>query len=63
MESIQAFFNPKSVAIVGATEKAGIGRVVCTNVISEPVCDTFFRTHFHWSYRLVSLLKRREEQS
>jgi len=36
MESIRAFFSPKSVAIVGATEKAGIGRVVCTNVISEP---------------------------
>lgn len=29
---IGAFFRPQSVAIVGATERAGIGRVMTTNL-------------------------------
>jgi len=34
-ESIDAFFNPKTVAVVGATEKPGIGRVTISNLMSE----------------------------
>lgn len=29
---VDAFFRPHSVAIVGATERAGIGRVITTNL-------------------------------
>lgn len=33
---MESFFTPKSVAIVGATDKPGIGRIVVSNVLSEP---------------------------
>lgn len=29
---VEAFFNPKSVAVIGATEKPGIGRVTIANL-------------------------------
>lgn len=38
---VDAFFRPQSVAIVGATERAGIGRVITTNLKESVFRFTF----------------------
>src|SRR5579859_122682 len=41
--SLNAIFNPKSIAVIGATEKAGsVGRTVLWNLISNPFGGTVF---------------------
>ncbi len=41
--SLQAIFSPKTVAVIGATEKAGsVGRTVIWNLISSPFGGTVF---------------------
>ena len=40
---LQAFFTPQSVAVIGATDKAGsIGRTLVRNLISSPFGGTVF---------------------
>jgi acetyltransferase len=42
-ESLRAIFSPKSVAVIGATEKAGrVGRTVLWNLISNPFGGTVY---------------------
>src|SRR3972149_1246195 len=41
--SLQPIFSPKTVAVIGATEKAGsVGRTVLWNLISSPFGGTVF---------------------
>src|SRR5215469_3999409 len=41
--SLDAIFKPKSVAVIGATEKAGsVGRTILWNLISNPFGGTVF---------------------
>ncbi|HEV2660639.1 MAG TPA: CoA-binding protein, partial [Ktedonobacteraceae bacterium] len=42
-QPLNAFFEPKSIAVVGATEKAGsVGRTLLWNLISNPFGGTVF---------------------
>ncbi len=42
-KALNAIFNPQSVAVIGATEKAGsVGRTILWNLISSPFGGTVF---------------------
>ena len=41
--SLRAFFAPRSVALIGATDKAGsVGRTILTNLIGSPFGGTVY---------------------
>src|ERR1700732_637953 len=43
MSALQVFFSPRSVAVIGATEKAGsVGRSILWNLISSPFGGTVY---------------------
>lgn len=45
--NLEKLLNPRSIAVVGASEKPGFGLSTCTNLLKSPKTDHIYFIHPH----------------